>query len=123
MSMAWSWVNTYEDRADAQREADEVNAALPERPNDPRVLLSMVAGAYPLCMECDDWGYNGTFMGCGFEHVVPAYYEGGICGERGWHNERDRCLLRSWVEAEGCGIDADTSKLGTANEWEEGDTP
>lgn len=119
--MAWTWVNTYEDRAGAQREADEINKDPPERPQDARALLALIAKAYPLCMECKDLGFDGTFMGCGFEHAKAVWHKGGVPGPKGWHAERDRCLLRSWIEAEGCGCDPSESALGTENEPDDDD--
>ena len=58
-------MNTYEDRADAQREADEINKNLPERPQDARALLALIALA--LAFAC-----AVAVAGCGESGVVES---------------------------------------------------
>ena len=107
----------YATEQEARVAAERVNLAIPSRPETAHGLLETLAKAVCGCLYCGEYGCGGHVMECGFEVLAPCLDQRG----RGWVLVRERCMLRSWIEAEATGCDPLESKLGTAEEWFDAD--
>ena len=106
---------SYSTEQEACEAAARANAAIQARPKNAQELIGVLKGIMAECMYCGEYGCGGRAIGCGFE-VLKAHPK-----QRGarWELVRERCMLRSWVEAEATGCDPFSSELGTAEEWDD----
>ena len=103
----------FESEENARAAVEHANLAIPPRPETAQGLLEILSKAMCGCLYCGEYGCGGRVMECGFEVLVPRPDRRG----RGWVLVRERCMLRSWIEAEATGCDPLESVLGVAEEW------
>ena len=105
--------DVFDSEDEARAAAKHANLAIPPRPKTAHELLEILSKAMCGCLYCGEYGCGGRVMECGFEVLAPRPHHRG----RGLVLVRERCMLRSWIEAEVTGRDPLESALGTAEEW------